>query len=185
MLFDSNARIEGKEELLSSFTRQNMYQVYGAFIFTILIYLFAAYLISNIIDILILGVLGYIFARIVKIKIRYKAAFNISTHAITLPIVLNMLYIIINTFINFKIEYFQWMYTTISYIYVAVAILMIKTEIIHQRIQLIKLREIQKQAAEEAKEVAPEKPPKEEKKQKDDKKEKNKNTGEEPEGSKA
>ena len=184
MLFDSNARIEGKEELLSSFTRQNMYQVYGAFIFTILIYLFAAYLISNIIDILILGVLGYIFARIVKIKIRYKATFNISTHAITLPIVLNMLYIIINTFINFKIEYFQWMYTTISYIYVAVAILMIKTEIIHQR-QLIKLREIQKQAAEEAKEVAPEKPPKEEKKQKDDKKEKNKNTGEEPEGSKA
>ena len=85
MLFDSNARIEGKEELLSSFTRQNMYQVYGAFIFTILIYLFAAYLISNIIDILILGVLGYIFARIVKIKIRYKATFNISTHAITLP----------------------------------------------------------------------------------------------------
>ncbi|MCI8519627.1 MAG: DUF1189 domain-containing protein [Clostridia bacterium] len=185
VLFDTNTEIDGKEAFLNSFNGQSMYKIYGAFIFTIIIYLFVAYLISNIIDILVLAVLGYIFARIVKIKIRYKAAFNISTHAITLPIVLNVIYIIINTFINFKIEYFQWMYTTISYIYVAVAILMIKTEIIHQRIQLIKLREIQKQVAEEAKEVEPEKQEREEKKQKEDKKEKKENTGEEPEGSKA
>lgn len=161
-----------------------MLQVYGAFIFTILIYLFVAYFISNMLDVLVLGILGYIFARIVKIKLRYKAAFNISVYAITLPILLNLLYLIVNTFTGFQIEYFQWMYTSISYIYVVVAILMIKTEIIHQRIQLIKLREIQKQASEEAKEVEPRNQEKkeEDKEEKEDKKEK---TGEEPEGSKA
>ena len=180
-----NAQIEGKEELLNMFSNQNISITYGAFIFTIIIYLYVMYFISNLLDVLILGVLGYIFARIVKIKLRYKAAFNISTHAITLPLTLNVLYLIINTFTGFEIEYFQWMYTSISYIYVAVAILMIKTEIIHQRIQLIRLREIQKQAQEEAKEIEPRNQEKKEEKKQEEKENKKEKTGEEPEGSKA
>ena len=99
---------------------------------------------------------------------------------------LNLLYLIINTFTGFEVEYFQWMYTSISYIYVAVAILMIKTEIIHQRMQLIKLKEIQEQVAKEAEEKIPDKP-KEEKKEekKDEQNEEENKTGEAPEGSNA
>ena len=59
--------------------------------------------------------------------------------------------------INFTITHFQWMYTSISYIYVVVAILMIKTEIMQKRIEMMKIREIQKQVAREAEEIQPEK----------------------------
>lgn len=185
VLFNINTTLEGKEAFSNLFNLQSMLPTYGAFLLTIFIYLFIVYLMSNIVDVMVLGGLGYIFARIVRIKLRYKAAFNISTYAITLPIFLNLIYIIVNTFTGFEIEYFGWMYTSISYIYVVVAILMIKTEIIHQRIQLIKLREIQKQAVEEAKEVEPEKKDKKENEKKEKEEDKEKNTGEEPEGSKA
>ena len=66
------------------------------------------------------------------------------------------------------------MYTTISYIYVAVAILMIKTEIINQRIQLIRLQKIQEKVAKEE-QIDIEKP----------KEKKEKGEGEQPEGSNA
>jgi len=87
-----------------------------------------------------------------KLRLRYKATFSLGAHAITLPVILNLIYVIINTYTGFTINNFQWMYTSISYIYVVVAILMIKTEIINQRIQLIKLQEIQAQVAKEAEE---------------------------------
>lgn len=108
-------------------------------------------------------------------------------HSLTLPLILNLIYIIVNTYTGFEVRYFQWMYTSISYIYVVVAILMIKTEIINQKIQLIKLREIQKHSA---KEDCLDEEPKEEKekenKDKPEEKDKEKeDTGEAPEGSNA
>lgn len=147
------------------------------------------YIISNFIDILILGVLGYLFGRIVRLRLKYKATFNIGTYALTLPIILNLIYIIVNTFTGFEIKYFNIMYTSISYIYVAVAILMIKAEIISQKIQLIRIKQIQKQVSEEAEEKIPdekdEKGQEEKKEKEKDNKEKGKTAGEEPEGSNA
>ena len=172
--------IENKEELINLISESSMIYAYGIFCITIFVYLFIVYFTSNIIDGVVLGVLGYIFARIVKLRLRYKATFNIGLHALTLPIILNLIYIAVNTFTNFKINYFQWMYTSISYIYVAVAILMIKAEIINQRIQLTKLEEIQDNIKEEAIEEETQ----EKQKDKEEKKEDNKNKGQEeqPEG---
>ena len=178
--------IEGKSQFLQMLDARNLLSYYLLFFFTILIYLFIIYIISNIIDAIVLGAIGYLFARLVKLRLKYKATFNIGVYALTLPIILNLLYIIVNTFVGFEIKYFQWMYEAISYIYVAVAILMIKTEIINQRIQLIKLKEIQEQVAKEAEEKIPDKP-KEEKKEekKDEQNEEENKTGEAPEGSNA
>lgn len=180
-IFTSN--IEGKEAFLELISPQSLFSAYALFYVTIFIYLFVIYLISNMIDIIILAVLGYLFARVMKIRLKFKATFNIGVHALTLPIILNLLYIIVNTFTGFTISKFQWMYTTISYIYVVVAILMIKTEIINQRIQLIRLKQIQ----EEVKEVTDEEEKQERTKEKEEKKQEDKeeNTGEEPEGSNA
>lgn len=158
--------------------------IFGA---TIFIYLLIVYLASNLVDAIVLGALGYLFSRIMRLRLRFKATFNIGAYALTLPILLNIIYIIVNTFTGFTINYFQWMYTTISYIYVVAAILMIKTEIINQRIQLIKLQQIQEQAAKEAEENEN----KEEENQQDKKDEENKEkehkeeTDGEPEGSNA
>lgn len=180
--------IEGKEEFLNLISLENMIPLYIVFVITIVIYLLIVYVLSNVIDAVVLGALGYLFARIVKLRLKYKATFNIGTYALTLPIILNLIYIVVNTFTGFEIRYFQWMYTSISYIYVAVAILMIKTEIINQRIQLIKLKEIQEQVSKEAEEKGEDEPKEEKeenKKQEEDEKEEKKRTGEEPEGSNA
>lgn len=178
--------IEGKPQFLQILETRNLLPYYLLFFFTILIYLFIIYIISNLIDALVLGAIGYLFARLVRLRLRYKATFNIGVYALTLPIILNLIYIIVNTFTGFEIKYFQWMYEAISYVYVAVAILMIKTEIINQRIQLIKLQEIQAQVSKEAEEKIPEKPEDEKKEdKKDEKKEEENKTGEEPEGSNA
>jgi len=107
--------------------------------------LFIVYLSSNAVDSIVLGALGFVFARIVRLKLKFKATFNIGVHALTLPIILNLIYIIVNTYSGFTVTYFGWMYTTISYIYVAVAILMIKAEIINQKIELTKINKIQEE----------------------------------------
>lgn len=177
----SMTNIEGKDAFLNMISIENLLPICAI----LFIYLFFGYFLSNIIDAVILGILGNLFARLLKIKLKYKATLNISIYALTLPIILNLIYIIINTFIGFEIQHFQWMYTSISYIYVVVAILMIKTEIMQKRIEMMKIREIQKQVAREAEEIQPEKEKKEEKQEEENKEKEEKNIGEEPEGSKA
>lgn len=158
---------------------------YVFFFITMFIYLFMVYFASNIVDIMVLATLGYLLARILKLRLRFKATFNIGVYALTLPMILNLMYIAVNTFTGFEIKYFQWMYEAIAYIYVAVAILMIKTEIINQKIQLIRLAEIQEQTVKEEQEKEQVEEKKEEKKQKEDEEEKEKTSGEQPEGSNA
>lgn len=177
--------INSKAELLNLLNVKTLASVYVVFFVTIIIYLFVIYFTSNLVDVVVLGALGYLFARIINLRLRYKATFNIGLYSLTLPVILNLIYIAVNTFTGFEIKYFQWMYTTISYIYVAVAILMIKTEIINQRIQLIKLKEIQEKASKEEKEETKEENEETEKENKENKEEKEESSGEEPEGSNA
>ena len=188
-----NMDIQNKADFLEMMSFSSAGGAYITFFTTIFVYLFVVYLSSNLVDVIVLGALGYLFARIVRLRLKYRACFNIGIYALTLPILLNLIYIIVNTFTGFEIKYFQWMYTSISYIYVAVAILMIKTEIINQKIQLIRLREIEKQAkneelerTEEDKDRENERDKNEEKKE-EKKEEENKTSsnGEEPEGSNA
>lgn len=192
--------VENKEEFINLLSGNEIKYVYGVFFTTILVYLFIVYLVSNLMDAIILGVLGYIFARVIRMRLRYRATFNIGIYALTLPIILNLIYIIINTLTGFEISYFQWMYTSISYVYVAVAILMIKTEVINQRIQVMELEKIQEEIEQEEEqkrleeEREKERERREKEKQEKENKEKhegkeNKNeknrAGEEPEGSNA
>ena len=180
-----NFDIDGKGEMLDLIEGQLLY-ILSIFFVTIFIYLYIIYLASNLVDGIVLGTLGYIFARIMRLRLKYKATFNIGVHALTLPLLLNLAYIIVNMFSGFNINYFQWMYTTISYIYVVVAILMIKTEIINQKIQLIRLRQIQTEASKEAEEKGEEEEKKEEEKEKNEVNEKDKGSEDgEPEGSNA
>ena len=179
--------ITGKDGFINVISGRNLMAIYAVISVAMLFYLFIIYLTANIMDIIILGVIGKIFGLIVKLKLRYKATFNIGAYALTLPMVLNLIYIIVNTFTNFEIKYFSWMYTSISYIYVVVAILMIKTEIIHQRMQLIKLEQIQKQEAQKAQEEVEKEKTKEEESKKENEENKEKKqtkkeekTGEQP-----
>ena len=123
-----------------------------------------------------LAVLGFIIGRMVGIKIRFKATFNIGVYALTLPILLNLVYIVVKNLTGFTIQYFSWMYTTISYIYVIVAILMIRTDFINKQVELMKILEEQERVRQQMKWQEEQKKKEEEKNENKD----NKDNKEEP-----
>lgn len=173
-----------KEQLINYISEFNKPILYIGVYISLFIYTFLAYTISTLFDIAILTLLGYIIARMAKIRLKINATFGISVHALTLPLVLNLIYIIVNLFTGFTIRYFQWMYTTISYIYIIVAILMIKTDIINTQIELAKIVQEQEKVKQEIEQQDNEdKQEKENKKDKED--EKNTNNQEEPDSSEA
>ena len=103
-----------------------------------------------------------------------------------LSIVLYLIYICVNITTGFTIKYFDLAYEIISYIYIITAILMIKSDLIKQQIEIGKIVEEQKKVREEKKqEDNEEEKPKEDKEEKKEKKDKEEKEPEHPEGSQA
>lgn len=181
----------GKEDILKFIDNNNNITLYINFFIISTIYMFLLYFISTILDVIMLAILGAIVSRIMGIKIRFKATFNMGVYALTLPIILNLIYIIVNSFTGFEVRYFNWMYTTISYIYMIVAILMIKADFINKQAELMKIIEEQEKVRQEIQERENKKKEEESKKQNDNKKDKpeenknvNKKKNKEPKGEK-
>lgn len=185
-----------KQAVLDYFN-DNAIKIYSSIFITLYIYMFAVYIASILVDALVLGALGYLTARITKMKIRFAAAFSMGVHALTLPIILNMLYVILNGFTGYTIKYFQFMYTAISYIYIITAILIIRSDYIKRQAELEKIKseqekirselEAKKQKEDDEKEEQKKKKEKQEQKEKEKKERKKKEEvpeiGDKPEGS--
>ena len=125
-------------------------------------------------------------------KLKYTAVYNIATYSLTLPIILNIVYIILQAFTGFTIKYFEVMYTAIASIYIAAAILMIRSDVIKKQIELTKIieeqekvrLELQRREKEKKEQDEKEEQKKEEekKRKKQEKKEEKENLGKQPEG---
>ena len=176
-------------DLLSS----NTVKAALVFVFGILlIYFFIIiYFPTTLIDIFVLSILGYIVSIISRLRLKYSAIYNISAYSITLSIILNMVYFIINSFTGFTIKYFDVMYTTIATIYITAAILLIRSDVIKKQIELTKIieeqdkvrLELERRKEEEKEQEEKEKQKKEEdKKEKKKKEDKNEDKGTQPEG---
>ena len=180
-----------KQDIISYVRSTEFLQVYIAYFGTMFIYTFAIYLLSALIDALVLAALGYLTTLLLKMKIRFVAVYNMAIYGLTLPILLNAIYYIVNLITGFTIEYFQVMYISVAYIYLAAAIFMIKSDYIKKQQELIKIQEEQenvKKELQEQEEPKEEKDKEEKKNKKDEKnkREKDNDTGEEaPEGSNA
>ena len=133
-----------KTDLVSKLQDNKIYMLYAEMFVVMYVYLYITYSISILTDALILALLGVITARIVRVKLKYSASYAMAIHALTLPIILNVAYIIINTYTGFYIKYFEVMYTTISYICMVAAILSIRSDLIKERIVIGKIEEVQK-----------------------------------------
>lgn len=157
-----------KEDVINFIGEINGVRLYIGFFIVIAIYLFVIYFASAIVDIAMLAVLGFIVSRIVGMKIKIKACFNMGVYALTLPTILNLIYILVNVFTSFEVKYFQWMYTTISYIYMIVAILIIKSDFINKQMELMKIIEEQEKVKKEIEEQERRKKEEEKEKTKDD-----------------
>lgn len=185
-----------KQQLIDYLTGSTMFKYYSNLFLTLFIYAFAVYLINTLFYIIIISMVGFLATMILKLKIRFVAVFNMAVYSITLPTILNIIYIIVNTFYKYAISYFDVMYVMVSTIYILAAIFMLKSEFNKKQGEVQKIVEVEKEVKEEQKqeeENNKEDTKKSEKKETKKKKEKSKdketteekNEPGEPEGSNA
>ena len=170
---------------ITEFTKQNVIQyanswqvisLYVSVFITIFIYSFMMYLLTTLSNAIFLSIFGYLTTWIARIKMRFLAVFNMSIYALTLSIFLNILYIVVNLFIDFHMEYFQVMYVAVAAIYLVAAIFLLKTEFVKQQMELMKIVEVQEMVKKEMEEKEQQEKQEQEKKdrQEKDKEEQNK-----------
>ena len=182
-----------KQDVINYINSSQILNIYVSIFITIFVYSFAMYLLTTLSNAVFLAVFGYLTTWIAKIRMRFVAVFNMAVYSLTLSTILNMIYIAINIFIPFNMEYFQVMYVTVAAIYLIATIFLLKSEYIKRQVELMKIAEAQeivrkeleeKEQEEENKKREEEKKKRKEKDKKEEKKEQDKQ-GQEPEGSNA
>lgn len=163
-----------KTEFINYLTSDKMYTFYLSYGTTAFISLLIANIIVVLLDVLEIAILGSITATIARIRIKFGAIYSMAAYSLTLPMILNILYIVINYFTNFTITYFQVAYIAIAYIYLAAAIFILKDDVIKKLQEVEKIKQEQLNVREEIKE--------EQKKKEEEKKDEN-DEGEETQGS--
>lgn len=167
---DYNVQDMNKEEILNGINSKNMY-IYIAF--AIFIVEFIDFLLAILIDAIMIALIGQLIAITLQMRMRFSASYKMGIYALTLPIILQVIYIILNSRTGFIINNFVWLYMTIAYVYILIAILMIKTDFIDTQRELIKIQLEQKKIHDEMKKEKQEETKKEE--QKEEKKENKEN----------
>lgn len=160
-----------KTYILEQFTGTNIVSLYVIMFLIAFFYLFIIYFVDVLINILLLAAMGYFTSIILRLRIKYSAMCNIASYSLTLPILLNILYVIVNYFTGFEIEYFDIMYIAVSYIYIITSILLIKADMIKKGRELAKIIEEQEKVRQEIERKQEEERRKEEEKKEQERKE--------------
>lgn len=180
-----------KQDIVNDINSINMISLCISLAFTVFLGFFITYLIMSILDIIILSLLSNIVAMLLRVRMKVSALVNISVHAMTLPIILLLIYAIVLMTTGFEIKYFNIMYRGIAYIYVITAVFLIRQNLIKQQMELTtivqKQKELKQQLEEKEKEQQEPKEKDEQKDKKEDesndkKEEKDNNVGKEANG---
>ncbi len=134
---DYNIDNMSKEEILNSINNPIICVYLGI---AVSIVEFIQYFIYILLNAVVLAIMGQLFAMILKLRMKFSETYRMGIYALTLPTILELIYIILNNTTGLVIQYFSWMYTTISYIYICVAILIIKTDFINMQNELIRIK---------------------------------------------
>lgn len=154
-----------KQDIINYANSAKIVNLYISIFLTVFIYSFIMYFLTTVTNALLLSVFGYLTTWVAKIKMRYVAIFNMSVYALTLSVILDMIYITVNVFIDFNMKYFQVMYVAVAAIYLVAAIFLLKLEFIKKQGELQKIveaGEVLKQQLEEKKKEKEEKKKQEE-----------------------
>lgn len=135
-------------EFLTSDKMSTFYQTYAISIFG---YLLIVNIMIALLDSLEIAILGWITTTIARIRMKFVAIYNMAVYALTLPMILNILYIVINYFTDFTIKYFQVAYITIAYIYLAATIFILKDDFIKKMQEVEKIKQEQLKVRDEIK----------------------------------
>lgn len=182
-----------KDDLASYLVSSVMMPLYLNLFLVLFIYALVMQAMNTVFYIIIISIFGYLTSMILRLKIRYVAVFNMAVYSITLPILLYIIYLGVNAFVNYVVPYFEVMYMLVATIYMIAALFILKSEFNKKQGEVQKIIEIEKEIKEDMKQEENKKQEKEENKNKNkdtDKKEKKEtnndtNNGEQPEGSNA
>ena len=141
-----------KEDIINLISGTKLYSVCGGLFITFLIYLFIITISVTLIDALLYSAIAYITSVFTKMPLKYTACYNIAIHALSLPIILNIIYASIKMLTGFNIKYFDIMYTAITCIYIIASIMIIKADVIKQQMELSKVIMEQEKIKKEMKE---------------------------------
>ena len=135
-----------KKDIVSIYNN-NIVQFNSAVYISIFGMTYFIYTLSTFIDALALSLLVIIISKMAKIQLKYSQAITIGISALTLPIIINLIYTCTNLINGFYMPHFQIMYTLISYIYIVAVILIMRSDLIKKK-QLIRatieLKELEK-----------------------------------------
>ncbi len=182
-----------KQDLINYVRQGQINTVYVSLFVSLFIYSFAMYFVNTLWYAVIISIVGYFTMWILKMRMRYVAVFNMSIYALTLSTILNIIYLLVNIFFNFNIEYFSIMYVTVAMIYLLATIFIIKSDLIKKQGEVMKIieaqeivkKEIEQKEKDEEEKKKQEKPEEDKKEDKDKKDKKGNLDNDEPEGSKA
>lgn len=87
--------------------------------------------------------IGWIALVFLRIKMKYSKLFTLSIYASTLSIILTVIYTMLNAFAGVYIDMFDYLSILISYIYITAVIYMIRSDLIKQQIELIRIATVQ------------------------------------------
>ena len=142
-----------KQDVINYMNSSQMINFYISIFITIFVYTFAMYLLTTLSNAVFLAVFGYLTTWITKIRMRFVAVFNMAVYSLTLSTILNMMYIAINIFVPFTMEYFQVMYVTVAAIYLIAAIFLLKSEYIKRQMELMKIEKEKKKIKKKRKRI--------------------------------
>lgn len=98
------------------------------------------------------SVIGWLVLSFSRLKMRYSKLFALSIYASTLTTVISVIYILLNSFFGIYIEVFDYLSMLIAYIYITAVIYMIKSDLIKQQMELIRIATVQAKVKEQLKE---------------------------------
>lgn len=176
-----------KAKLIQEIDRVGMIGIAVTVFLLLIVGIYIVQLVSIFMDWIVISIFAFVASRICRINMNFKHCFNLSIYALTLSILLTMLYEIAYYRFGFYTEYFRLVYLLIAYVYVVAVILMIKSDLLKQQVEVGKIVEVQKEVHEELKNPEEKEEEKKENKKpekKDKEKEKeNDTTDQEPDGS--
>lgn len=110
-----------------------------------------AIFIENILDLYIMWLMvavltsfiGWIDLVFLRIKMKYSKLFTLSIYASMLSVILTVVYTTLNAFGGVYIDMFDYLSILIAYIYITAVIYMIRSDLIKQQIELIRIATVQ------------------------------------------
>ncbi len=119
---------------------------------------------------LLTSFVGWVVFKLSRIRMKFSKLYMLSIYSSTLTVVLTVVYSILNTCLGIYIEVFDYLSMLISYIYITAVIYMIRSDLIKEQYELIRIVTEQKKNEEKVEENPKEEEPKSEKENDENKK---------------